>query len=43
LGFFRKYIPNFSRRAKKLFALLETKGMKTKKKNGQTSSKTPVM
>jgi len=43
LGFFRKYIPNFSRRAKKLFALLETKDMKTtRKKNGQPSSGTPV-
>lgn len=43
LGYFRKFIPNFSRRAKNLFQLLETKGIKTsRKKNGQPTSSTKV-
>lgn len=44
LGFFRKYIPNFSRRAKKLYLLLETKDKNiAKKKNGQLPSGTSVL
>eukprot|EP00745_Piridium_sociabile_P019220 TRINITY_DN29067_c0_g1_i2.p1 TRINITY_DN29067_c0_g1~~TRINITY_DN29067_c0_g1_i2.p1 ORF type:complete len:1086 (+),score=245.99 TRINITY_DN29067_c0_g1_i2:620-3877(+) len=43
LGYFRKYIADFSRRARKLFQLLEVKGKITaKKKNGQASPKTPT-
>jgi hypothetical protein len=41
LGYFRKFIPNFSRRAKNLYQLLETKFVKTaRKKNGQPTSST---
>ncbi|KAL8587250.1 hypothetical protein ACOMHN_013334 [Nucella lapillus] len=43
IGYFRKYIPSFSRRARKLFELLETKDQKTtRKKNRQPASSTPV-
>lgn len=44
LGFFRKYIPSYSRRAKKLFELLEVRDQKkVRKKNGQLASGTPVV
>nr|KAG5711896.1 hypothetical protein BaRGS_026337 [Batillaria attramentaria] len=43
LGFFRKYIPSYSKRAKKLFELLEVgEQTKARKKNGQLASGTPV-
>jgi len=43
LGYFRKYIADFSRRASCLFKLLETSGTRTvKKKNGQASPRSPV-
>ena len=43
IGYFRKFIPDFSRRARKLFELLEVReGKTTRKKNGQPSSNTPV-
>lgn len=43
LGYFRKYIADFSRRAKILFELLEVKNTNsTRKKNGQPMPRTPI-
>ena len=43
VGYFRKYIPDFSRRAKILFRLLETKGERVhKKKNGQAAPRSQI-
>ena len=43
LGYFRKYIANFSQRASLLFQLLEVKNKKVvQKRNGQASPRSPV-
>ena len=42
LGYFRKYIKDFSRRSRILFQLLEAKGKQASKKNGQAAPRSPI-